>query len=260
MTTGTISINGVSKRFRLERNRPSSLKEAVLRVGSKRDSKEFWVLQDIDLEIEAGSFCGLIGHNGSGKSTLLRLIAGIHRPTLGSVEATGRLSALLELGSGFHPDLTGRENVYLNGAMLGMTRRQMATLMEAIIDFSGIGDFIDEPVKIYSSGMYVRLGFAVAVNVDPEILLVDEVIAVGDEEFQRRCMKHLELLRDRGTTIVLVSHSISLMNDCDKVGWLDHGKLLEVGKPAKVVDAYLAMVDSPGGGTLVSRHPGQPDL
>lgn len=244
MSVGAIVVEGVSKRFRLERNRPSSLKEAILRIGRSRDTDEFWVLQNIDLDIGAGSFFGLIGHNGSGKSTLLRLMAGIHRPTSGSVEAAGRLSALLELGSGFHPDLTGRENVYLNGAMLGITRKQMTASMDDIIEFSGIGDFVDEPVKIYSSGMYVRLGFAVAVNVDPDILLVDEVIAVGDEEFQRKCLKHMDMLRDNGTTIVLVSHNTDLVADCHQVGWLDHGRLMKVGAPDDVVSAYLEMVDS----------------
>lgn len=244
MTVGAITVDGVSKRFRLERNRPSSLKEAVLRIGRKRDTDEFWVLKNVDLDISPGSFFGLIGHNGSGKSTLLRLMAGIHRPTIGSVGATGRLSALLELGTGFHPDLTGRENVYLNGAMLGISRKQMTASMDDIIEFSGIGDFVDEPVKIYSSGMYVRLGFAVAVNVSPDILLVDEVIAVGDEEFQRRCLKHMDMLRDRGTTIVLVSHNTDLMVECHQVGWLDHGRLLKVGAPGDVVSAYLEMVDS----------------
>ena len=254
MTTGTIDVRGVSKRFRLERNRPSSLKEAILRIGRGRDTDEFWVLKKIDLEIQPGSFFGLIGHNGSGKSTLLRLMAGIHRPTEGEIEANGRLSALLELGSGFHPDLTGRENVYLNGAMLGLTRKQMTASMDDIIEFSGIGDFIDEPVKIYSSGMYVRLGFAVAVNVHPEILLVDEVIAVGDEEFQRRCMIHMNMLRESGTTIVLVSHNSDLMVDlCDTVGWLDHGRLVQVGEPTEVVAAYLAHVDSGGDNKLTTR-------
>ena len=181
-------------------------------------------------------------------------MAGIHRPTSGQINSEGRLSALLELGSGFHPDLTGRENVFLNGAMLGLTRKHMTASMDDIIAFSGIGDFIDEPVKIYSSGMYVRLGFAVAVNVDPEVLLVDEVIAVGDEEFQRRCMDHMDRLRRGGTTIVLVSHNAVLMKRlCDRVGWLDHGRLLEVGEPERVVDAYLAHVDEPGGNTL-STH------
>ena len=254
MTVGSITVRGVSKKFRLERNRPSSLKEAVLRIGRGRDTDDFWVLRDIDLDIPAGSFFGLIGHNGSGKSTLLRLMAGIHRPTEGTIEATGRLSALLELGTGFHPDLTGRENVYLNGAMLGLTRKRMAASIDDIIDFSGIGDFIDEPVKIYSSGMYVRLGFAVAVNVEPEILLVDEVIAVGDEEFQRRCMSHMNRLRASGTTIVLVSHNTDLMIDlCDTVGWLDHGRLMTVGEPADVVAAYLAKVSEVGDNKLTTR-------
>ncbi len=254
MTVGSIIVNDVSKRFRLERNRPSSLKEAILRFGRGNDKDDFWVLRDITLEVEPGSFFGLIGHNGSGKSTLLRLMANIHRPTKGTITTEGRLSALLELGSGFHPDLTGRENVYLNGAMLGLSRKHMHAAMDQIIEFSGIGDFIDEPVKIYSSGMYVRLGFAVAVNVDPEILLVDEVIAVGDEEFQRRCMNHMNMLRDRGTTILLVSHNATLMRDmCDTVGWLDHGRLMELGDPATVVQSYLDHVAAGDGNTLTTR-------
>jgi lipopolysaccharide transport system ATP-binding protein len=254
MTTGAISVHDVSKKFRLERNRPSSIKEMMLRVGKSRDTDDFWVLRDINLDIKPGTFFGFIGHNGSGKSTLLRLMAGIHRPTSGEISSDGRLSALLELGSGFHPDLTGRENVYLNGAMLGLSRKQMASSMDTIIDFSGIGEFIDEPVKIYSSGMYVRLGFAVAVNVEPEILLVDEVIAVGDEEFQRRCMSHMNQLQDNGTTIVLVSHNTGLMVDlCDSLGWLDHGRLVEVGDPAKVVASYLAKVDAAGDNTITTH-------
>jgi len=254
MTIGQIAVEDVSKRFRLERNRPSSLKEALLRIGRSRDVDDFWVLRNINLTVEPGSFFGLVGHNGSGKSTLLRLMAGIHRPTVGQISATGRLSALLELGSGFHPDLTGRENVFLNGAMLGLSRKHMADSMDHIIEFSGIGEFIDEPVKIYSSGMYVRLGFAVAVNVDPEILLVDEVIAVGDEEFQQRCMNHMNMLRERGTTIVLVSHNAVLMQElCDTVGWLDHGRLLELGDPTSVVGSYLDHVASGGDNTLTTR-------
>lgn len=254
MTVGQISVRDVSKRFRLERNRPSSLKEALLRVGRRSDVDDFWVLRDIDLEVDPGSFFGLIGHNGSGKSTLLRLMANIHRPTTGEIISEGRLAALLELGSGFHPDLTGRENVYLNGAMLGLSRRHMHDAMDHIIEFSGIGEFIDEPVKIYSSGMYVRLGFAVSVNVDPEILLVDEVIAVGDEEFQQRCMSHMNTLREKGCTIVLVSHNTQLMQDlCDTIGWLDHGRLLELGEPEPVVKAYLDHVRAGGDGTLTSR-------
>ncbi|MFQ5556591.1 MAG: ABC transporter ATP-binding protein [Acidimicrobiales bacterium] len=248
-----ISVRGVTKRFRLERDRPSSVKEAVLRFG-RRDVQDFWALREVSLEITRGSFFGLIGHNGSGKSTLLRLMAGIHRPTDGEISTDGRISALLELGSGFHPDLTGRENVFLNGAMLGLGRKQMAAAMDDIIDFSGIGDFIDAPVKIYSSGMYVRLGFAVAVNVDPEILLVDEVIAVGDEEFQHKCMGHMEKLRAAGATIVLVSHNSGLVGDlCDSVGWLDHGRLRAKGDPAEVIHAYLDHVSEGGDNRLTTR-------
>lgn len=244
MSQPAIAISEVSKRFRLELDRPSSLKEAVLRFG-RRDVRDFWVLRDISLQIARGSFFGLIGHNGSGKSTLLRLIAGIHRTTKGTITTSGRLSALLELGSGFHPDLTGRENVFLNGAMLGLGRRRMADALDRIIDFSGIGDQIDAPVKIYSSGMYVRLGFAVAVNVEPEILLVDEVIAVGDEQFQHKCLQHMELLRAAGTTILFVSHNSGLIRElCDGAGWLDHGRMCSVGDPNLVVDSYLAHIAS----------------
>ena len=254
MTVGQITVRDVSKRFRLERNRPSSLKEALLRAGRRRDVDDFWVLRNVDFDIEPGSFFGLIGHNGSGKSTLLRLMANIHRPTTGEITTEGRMSALLELGSGFHPDLTGRENVYLNGAMLGLSRRHMHEAMDEIIEFSGIGEFIDEPVKIYSSGMYVRLGFAGSVNVDPEILLVDEVIAVGDEEFQRRCMDHMNRLREKGCTIVLVSHNAALMEDlCDTVAWLDHGRVLELGEPTPVLKKYLEHMRGGGDTTLTTR-------
>lgn len=233
-----IVVDNISKRFRLEFNPPSSVKEAVLRLG-RRQRRDFWVLRDISFNVEAGTFFGLTGHNGSGKSTLLRLIAGIHRPTSGVIRTKGRLSALLELGSGFHPDLTGRENVYLNGAMLGLSRRYMSRAMDEIVEFSGIGDYIDAPVKIYSSGMYVRLGFAVAVNVSPQILLVDEVVAVGDEKFQQKCLEQMNKLKESGATLLLVSHSASLIRKlCDTAGWLDHGRLREVGDPNTVMDEY----------------------
>ena len=244
-----VEIRNVSKQFRVELDRPSSLKEAVLRFGRRRIA-EGWVLRDISVTVETGSFFGLVGHNGSGKSTLLRLMAGIHRPTTGEISTRGRLSALLELGAGFHPDLTGRENVYLNGAMLGLGRRQMAAAMDAIVDFSGVGEQIDAPVKIYSSGMYARLGFAVAVNVEPDILLVDEHIAVGDEEFQQRCLAHMDQLRAAGTTIVLVSHDTALVRRlCDRAGWLDAGRLRAQGDPAEVVGRYLSHVNTTGTAT-----------
>jgi lipopolysaccharide transport system ATP-binding protein len=242
--TAAIVASGVSKRYRQAHDRPGSLKEAVVRRARDRTVEDYWALRDVDLEVERGRFYGLIGHNGSGKSSLLKLMAGIHRPTAGQIRVNGRVSALLELGSGFHPELSGRENIYLNGAILGLSRKQMDAAIDDIIDFSGIGDFVDAPVKVLSSGMYVRLGFAVAVHVEPEILLVDEVIAVGDEEFQRKCLDHLYELRRRGATIVLVSHSIPLVESlCDEVAWLDHGVLRQVGPPGDVCRAYLDAVN-----------------
>ena len=216
-----------------------------MRRKKRSSSSEFWALRDVSLDIAPGSFHGLIGHNGSGKTTLLKLMAGIHQPTMGVMEVNGRVSALLELGSGFHPELSGRENIYLNGAILGLSRKEMDLAVDEIIEFSDIGEFIDAPVKILSSGMYVRLGFAVAVHVAPEILLIDEVIAVGDEAFQRKCLEHLYELRRAGTTIVLVSHSLPLVEGlCDEVGWLDHGHLMQAGEATEVCWAYLDAVNA----------------
>lgn len=252
-TPPAISIENVSKKFVLRADRASSIKEAFLRRG-KAESKDFWALRDISFDIPKGSFYGIIGHNGSGKSTLLRLTAGIHRPTTGSITANGQISALLELGSGFHPDLTGRENVFLNGAMLGLPRKQMEKAIDEITEFSGIGDFIDAPVKVYSSGMHVRLGFAIAVHVDPEILLVDEVLAVGDEAFQRKCFDHIYALRRRGTTIVLVSHDAGTMESlCDEVAWLDHGELQSVGDASPTIEAYLGRVNEQENKRLIAE-------
>ena len=201
--------------------------------------------------VPKGTTFGLIGQNGSGKSTTLKVLAGIYRPTSGTVEVNGRVSALLELGAGFHGELTGRENIRLNGAILGLSNRQISAAMDSIIDFAGIGDFIDEPVKVYSSGMFVRLGFAVAISLDPEILIIDEVIAVGDEEFQRKCFDYLFDLRKRGRTIVFVSHSLGLVGDlCDQAVWLEHGVVRQLGPAREVADAYVAV-----GGR--SGNPGQ---
>lgn len=243
MSDPSIEVVGLSKRFKLYTERRNSMRELFVRgSGSKYD--EFWALRDINLEVQHGTTFGLVGHNGSGKSTLLKMMAGIHRPTRGSVIARGRISALLELGAGFHNELTGRENIYLNGAILGLSRRQIDSAMDEIIDFAGIRDFIDSPVKVYSSGMTVRLGFSIAVTVDPEILLVDEIIAVGDEEFQRKCMDHLFTLRRKGTTIVLVSHSLSVMRElCDHGVWIDHGSQRMDGEIGEVVDGYLEAVN-----------------
>jgi ABC-2 type transport system ATP-binding protein/lipopolysaccharide transport system ATP-binding protein len=243
-TAPAIVVDSVSKRFRLYRDKSSSLKAFVTRQRRSRFD-EFWALRDISLDVPRGCTYGLIGHNGSGKSTLLRLMAGIHPPTSGSVSIDGRVSALLELGAGFHPELSGRENAYLNGAILGLTNKQIEARIDAIIEFSGLEEFIDSPVKIYSSGMYVRLGFSVAVHVDPDILIIDEVIAVGDEDFQRRCFDHLYKLRRQGVTIVVVSHSLGLMQTlCDEVAWLDHGSLMQVGPAPDVVRSYLDQVNA----------------
>lgn len=244
MSKIAIAVDGVSKRFLLQEDRASSIKELMISRRRRNPDRGFWAIRDVSLHVEQGATFGLIGHNGCGKSTLLRLMAGIHQPTYGSVVTRGRVSALLELGSGFHPELTGRENIYLNGAMLGISRRDMQSNVSDIVEFAGLQDFIDQPVKVYSSGMYVRLGFAVAVHVEPEILLVDEVMAVGDEEFQRRCLEHMYRLRRDGATIVFVSHSLGLVEMmCENVAWLDHGRLMEVGAAAKVCESYLEQVN-----------------
>lgn len=240
----SIRADHVSKRFRLYAERAGSLKE---RVTARRFARyeDFWALRDVSLEIDPGTTYGFIGHNGSGKSTMLRCVAGIYQPTEGTVTTTGRVSALLELGAGFHPDLTGKENVYLNAAILGLSKREIDSVFDDIVDFSGIGGFVDAPVKVYSSGMFVRLGFAVAVHVNPEILLIDEVVAVGDEEFQRRCFEHIHKLRREGVTIVLVSHSLGLVQSmCDRAAWFDHGRVLEEGTPVEVCTSYLGKVNA----------------
>jgi ABC-2 type transport system ATP-binding protein/lipopolysaccharide transport system ATP-binding protein len=238
-----VVVDNVSKRFRLQHERPASLKEKVTKLRFDRKN-EFWALRDVSLAVPAGSMFALVGHNGSGKSTLLRVIAGIYKPTTGRVATVGRISALLELGAGFHPDLSGRENVYLNAAILGMTRKETDRLYGSIVEFSGLEDFVDTPVRHYSSGMYVRLGFAVAVHVDPQILMVDEVIAVGDAEFQRRCYEHFYKLRQKGTTIVIVTHGLGdVKSMCDEAAWLDHGSLRAVGAAPEIVTMYLDEVN-----------------
>lgn len=239
-----IIVEDVAKKFRIYRDRKSNLKEAVTARKRRTRYDEFWALDGVSFEVARGSTFGIIGHNGAGKSTTLKLLSNIHQPTRGRIEVRGRVSAMLELGAGFHPELTGRENIYLNGAILGLTRKRIDEQLDTIIEFSGLGDFIDAPVKVYSSGMYVRLGFAVAANLDPEILIVDEVVAVGDAEFQRRCFDHLLSLRRNGVTIIVVTHSTDLVKQlCDRAAWLDAGHLKAIGSPGDVVDKYLATVN-----------------
>jgi ABC-2 type transport system ATP-binding protein len=230
-----IRVDDVSKRFILRKEK--SLKERLVNFGrSNRHKEDFWALRNVNLDITAGTTIGLIGPNGSGKSTLLKTIAGIIQPTSGEVRRRGRLAALLELGAGFHPDLTGRENVYLNASILGLSREETDSHFNDIVEFSGIGEFIDTQVKFYSSGMYVRLAFAVAVHVDPDILIVDEVLAVGDEPFQRKCMDRIRAFQKAGKTIVLVTHSLDIVGEiCDRAVVLEHGHVVFDGEPAKAL-------------------------
>ncbi len=239
-----VDVRSVSKRFLRHTDRRNSLKERIVR-GRARRPEDFWAVRDVSLQIPKGSVYGLIGHNGSGKSTLLKMIGGIYRPTDGTIETDGRVAALIELGAGFHPDMTGRENIGLNGSILGLSRKEIAAVTDQIIEFSGLGDFVDDPVKHYSSGMYVRLGFSVAVHMNPDVLIVDEVLAVGDEEFQRKCFDHLSSLRRRGCTIVVVSHGLGQLEGlCDEIAWLDHGVLQQCGDPSTTIAAYLARVNA----------------
>ncbi|HSY14963.1 MAG TPA: ABC transporter ATP-binding protein [Jatrophihabitantaceae bacterium] len=238
MVEPAIVVDGVSKRFRLYSERNQSLKAAIMR-GKRATYEEFWALKDVSFEIPRGSTFGLIGENGSGKSTMLKCITKILSPTSGTIVSQGSLAALLELGSGFHPELSGRENVYLNGSILGMRRAQLDAKFDEIVDFAGIRQFIDQPVKNYSSGMYVRLGFSIAINVNPDILLVDEVLAVGDSNFQDKCMEKFADFRRAGKTVVIVSHAMSSMRSmCDEVAWLEHGHLVSTGLASETVDSY----------------------
>lgn len=239
-----VRVQDVSKRFQLHKDK--SLKERVMFLGrARKQVEDFWALQDVSLDIATGSTVGLVGHNGSGKSTLLKVVGGIIQPTSGSVVRRGRMAALLELGAGFHPDLSGRENVYLNAAILGLSKLETDKHFDEIVEFSGIEEFIDTQVKFYSSGMYVRLAFSVAVHVDPDLLLVDEVLAVGDEPFQRKCMDKIAQFQAEGRTIVLVSHSSDQVGRlCDRVVVMHAGSAIHDGDPAEGIrilrDGYEA--------------------
>ena len=238
MTSNAVVVSDVSKSFRIYRDRNKSIKATVLK-RSRAKYDEFWALKDIDLEIPQGKTFGLLGNNGSGKSTLLKCMAQILEPNKGSITHVGRLAAMLEVGSGFHPELSGRDNVYLNGAILGMSKAEIDRKFDSIVDFSGISDFIDQPVKNYSSGMYVRLGFAVSIHVEPDVLLVDEVLAVGDMAFQEKCTEKFAELRRDGRTVVVVSHAIEQMRTfCDDAAWLQKGQLMGLGRASDVINEY----------------------
>jgi ABC-type polysaccharide/polyol phosphate transport system ATPase subunit len=243
-----IVAEAVTKRYRrfAHKNQLRTLKSALLTgsvLSDLRPDETFTALEDVSFEVARGSTFAVIGENGSGKSTLLKLVAGITRPTRGRLRVDGRVSALIELGAGFHPEISGRENVAINAMMLGLSRRELERQYDAIVDFAELRDFIDAPVKTYSSGMYMRLGFAVAIHVDPEVLLIDEVLAVGDEAFTRKCLDKVAEFRRRGKTIVFVTHSLGLVDKmCDDVLWLSHGRTRGRGDPKRVVDEYLTYV------------------
>ena len=242
-----ISLEGISKRYYLRSQRPVDLKTTLLHLPSflSRDSnrKAFWALDDVSFTVQRGESIGIVGPNGSGKSTLLKIMADLARPTRGKIDVNGRISALLELGAGFHPQITGRENAILNAVLLGLTRREAGEVLPDIIAFSELGDFIDEPMRTYSSGMYIRLGFAVAVHVHADVLLVDEVLAVGDAEFQQKCFDHIEKLRAKGVTIVLVSHDLgSVTRFCERAVLLHHGQVQVEGASQPVVHEYLSRI------------------
>jgi len=238
MSLNSVVVDGLWKNFRLYHERNQFLKAAILR-GRRARYEEFWALRDLSFEVPTGQTFGVIGSNGSGKSTLLKCLAGILVPDRGQVTTHGRVSALLELGAGFHPELSGRENVYLNGAILGLKKAEITARFDDIVGFAGLSEFIDTPVKNYSSGMFVRLGFAVAANVEPDVLLVDEVLSVGDEMFQRKSAERIERFRREGRTIVFVSHGLGQVEQlCEQVAWIDHGELKMVGPAADVISAY----------------------
>jgi ABC-type polysaccharide/polyol phosphate transport system ATPase subunit len=248
VTAPAIVATDVTKRYRrfAHKNQLRTLKSALLTGSVLADlapEDTFTALEDVSFEVARGSTFAVIGENGSGKSTLLKLVAGITQPTQGSVVVAGRVSALIELGAGFHPEISGRENVAINAIMLGLTRKELERSYDAIVDFAELRDFIDAPVKTYSSGMYMRLGFAVAVHANPDVLLIDEVLAVGDEAFTRKCLDKVSEFRRRGKTILFVTHSLGLVEKmCDDVLWLNHGRSQGRGDPKRVVDEYLTYV------------------
>jgi ABC-2 type transport system ATP-binding protein len=235
---GAVEVTDLSKHFRLYHERYNTVKERLIKFGRQR-FELFWALRDVNISIDNGETIGLIGANGSGKTTLLKIIAGILPPTSGFVRTRGRVGALLELGAGFHPDLTGRENVYLNASILGLSRRETNRYFDEIVAFSELEQFINNQVKHYSSGMYLRLGFSVAVHLNPDILLVDEVLAVGDEVFQRKCFDKVRQFQREGRTIIFVTHAVDLVSEiCTRAAFLHHGELVEVGNAAEVVRTF----------------------
>lgn len=235
-----VSFENVVQHFRLIRERPDTLRETFARLFRNHSRyHSFDALKGISFEVSDGEIVGLVGPNGSGKSTILKIIAGVYRPTAGVVRINGKVAGLIELGAGFHSDLTGRENILLNGLLLGLSKREIRSREQQILDFAELGDFIDSPVKQYSSGMFMRLGFAVATEVDPDILLIDEILAVGDASFQQKCLARIDEFRHRRKTILLVSHDLTTVRRlCQRVLLIQNGRILADGTPAEVLDSY----------------------
>ena len=236
-----IKVSGVSVKYRLPKQAIRSVKEYVIYrlKGGRYEYHEFWALKRVDIESARGKVIGIIGRNGAGKSTLLKVLAGVIKPIEGKVEINGRIAPLIELGAGFDPELTGRENTYLNGTILGCTNREMSQKMEQIVAFSELDEFIDAPLRTYSSGMVARLGFSIATDVDPDILIMDEILGVGDAGFQAKCAKRIEGFRKKGVTILLVTHDLGQVEKmCDHVYWLEQGTVRARGKPSEVVAQY----------------------
>lgn len=236
-----IELEGVGVKFRLMHERISTLKETVINLlrGRRYVREDLWALRGVDLQVEEGSTVGVVGRNGSGKSTLLRVVAGVMEPTEGEVSVRGEVSSLLELGAGFDPELSGTDNVYLSGSLQGIPRRVLEERFPEIVAFSGLESFIDVPVKSYSAGMYVRLAFAIATEIDPDVLLIDEILTVGDEAFQGKCLERIREFREGGKTLLIVSHAAELLKDlCDRLVFLDGGRLKADGEPGEVIEAY----------------------
>ncbi|MEA4813239.1 MAG: ABC transporter ATP-binding protein [Anaerolineaceae bacterium] len=240
-----IELRNVSVQYRLPTERMGTLKEYAIRwVQRKISFNHFWALNDVSFTVKKGEVFGLIGHNGAGKSTTLKVISRVLRPTKGRVLVYGKISPLIELGAGFHPELSGRENIFLNGALLGYTREEMEAVFDEIVDFAELRPFIDAPIRTYSSGMYARLGFAVATAHVPEILILDEILSVGDEAFQKKSFDRLQGFQSQGTTVVMVSHGMGKVEElCDRAALLEHGRLTALGKPAEVIKAYRSEKD-----------------
>lgn len=242
MTAPAVIVDDVSVMFRMYRERNDSIKTAIMR-GRRSVHEDFVALQDVSLEVPAGSTFGIIGRNGAGKSTLLKCLARILYPDKGRITTNGKMASMLELGSGFHPELSGRENVFLNASILGMSRKAVAAKFDEIVEFAGVGKFIDQPIKNYSSGMYVRLGFSVAINVNPDILVVDEILAVGDAAFKEKSRQKFVELKESGKTVIMVTHSTRNIREmCDYAAWLDSGRLVSIGDAKTVSDEYVASV------------------